>query len=169
MPQTPPDVVPPIAEPTEPDVLATVPGVSGSGVGAVGGPVSVPIVAAPPIAVTPPGVAAAPPPIGAGGPTPGAGAGGTLPAAPRQASAAPPPARQPLPATVGSNAAVPASSYRVGYGEYLRTAGIPQVAVMAVSGVLGMLVLTGAGGLVGYRQAKAGRAVRTSGIAKYMK
>ena len=55
---------------------------------------------------------------------------------------------------------VPASSYRIGYTEYLRTAGLPQVAALAVPGLAGILLLTGAGGLVGYRQAKAGHAVR---------
>ena len=109
-------------------------------------------------------------PVGpAAGPTAlPSGAGSALPAAPRQATAQPPPARQPLPATAGSNVAVPASSYRVGYGEYLRTAGLPQVAALALPGVAGILVLTGAGGLVGYRQAKAGHVVRTSGTARFM-
>ena len=87
---------------------------------------------------------------------------------PRQGTAEPPPARQPLPATAGNNAAMPASTYRVGYGEYLRTAGMSQIAVLAVPGLAGILVLTGAGGLVGYRQARAGQAVRTSSVSRYM-
>ena len=91
-----------------------------------------------------------------------------LPAAPRGVSAEPPAGREPLPANVGSNVAVPASSYRIGYTEYLRNAGLSQVAALAVPGVAGMLVLTGAGGLVGYRQAKAGHAVHTSGTARFV-
>ena len=79
---------------------------------------------------------------------------------PRGVTAEPPAGRVPPPANVGSNAGMPASSYRIGYTEYLRTAGLPQVAALAVPGLAGILVLTGAGGLVGYRQAKAGHAVR---------
>ena len=62
----------------------------------------------------------------------------------------------------------PNSSYRIGYTEYLRTAGLPQVAALAVPGLAGIMVLTGAGGLVGYRQAKAGHAVRVSGSARFI-
>jgi hypothetical protein len=60
------------------------------------------------------------------------------------------------------------SSYRIGYPNYLRTAGISQVAALAVPGVTGILVLTGAGGLIGYRQAKAGLAIRTRGTARFV-
>jgi hypothetical protein len=72
------------------------------------------------------------------------------------------------PANVGSNIAVPGSSYRVGYAEYLRTAGLSQLAAFAVPGVVGMLAFTAAGGLIGYRQAKAGHAVRTGGTARFV-
>jgi hypothetical protein len=68
---------------------------------------------------------------------------------------------------VGSNVTVPASSYRIGYADYLRNAGLSQVAALALPGVAGMLVLTGAGGWVGYRQA-AGHAVHTTGIARFV-
>ena len=43
-----------------------------------------------------------------------------------------------------------------------------QVAALAAPGLAGMLVLTGAGGLLGYRQAKAGHAVRTGGTARFV-
>ena len=59
--------------------------------------------------------------------------------------------------------------YRIGYTEYLRSAGLPQVAALAVPGLVGILVLTGAGGMVGYRQAKAGHAVRVGGSARFMR
>ncbi|MGH3675065.1 MAG: hypothetical protein ACRDU5_04890, partial [Mycobacterium sp.] len=85
-----------------------------------------------------------------------------LPGSPRGAE--PPAGRERLPANIGGNAA---ASYRIGYTQYLRTAGLPQVAALAVPGVGGILVLTGAGGLLGYRQAKAGHAVR-SGTARFM-
>ncbi len=116
-------------------------------------PIVLPVIVAPPISLG-----------GAGG----AGPAGTPPGAPRAVSAEPPAGRVPPPANVGSNAAVPASSYRIGYTEYLRSAGLPQVAALAVPGLAGILVLTGAGGLVGYRQAKAGHAVRT-GTARFMR
>ena len=96
-------------------------------------PIVLPVIVAPPISLG-----------GAGG----AGPAGTPPGAPRAVTAEPPAGRVPSPANVGSNAAVPASSYRIGYTEYLRS--------------------TGAGGLVGYRQAKAGHAVRT-GTARFMR
>ncbi|MDZ4235463.1 MAG: hypothetical protein U1C73_17275, partial [Dietzia sp.] len=132
------------------------PGVGVGGSGSSGAPVSVPVVVMAPTGLGP-------------GPGPsGGGAGPSLPAAPRQGAAEAPRVREPLPATPGSSVAPPASSYRVGYGEYLRTAGIAQIAVLAVPGLLGILVLTGAGGLVGYRQAKAGHAVRTGSIGRYM-
>jgi hypothetical protein len=73
------------------------------------------------------------------------------------------------PANVGSNVAAPNSSYRIGYTEYLRTAGLPQVAALAVPGLVGIMVLTGAGGLLGYRQAKAGHAVHVGGTARFIR
>jgi hypothetical protein len=113
----------------------------------------------------------------------GAGAGGTggpgigprpgTPSAPR-ASGAPgndqPPqraSRQNPPAYGASNGVTP-ESFRVGYGNYLRNAGIGQVAAVAVPGVTGILIITGAGGLLGYRQARAGRAVRATGTARFV-
>ena len=73
-----------------------------------------------------------------------------------------------MPVRGGDPGLPPATTYRVGYGEYLRTAGMSQIAAVAVPGVAGILVLTGAGGFVGYRQAKAGRAVRTAGTARFI-
>ncbi len=151
-----PEFSPPAGEPIDPDVVDTVPvgGVPESGPPGV--PVSVPV-----LVPTPSGAGARPGP-GTGG------AGSPRSNGPRQGTAEPPPARQPPPATAGSNVAGGASSYRVGYGEYLRAAGLSQIAVLAVPGLAGILVLTGAGGLLGYRQAKAGHAVRTRDIARYM-
>ena len=156
----PPEVVPPIQEAPDPDVLDVVPGV---GIPAAGAPVNMPLIVPAPVAVGP-GPVAGP---AAGGAAAGGGVAG-LPAAPRQATAAPPRARQPLPASAGSNVTMPATSYRVGYAEYLRTAGVSQIAALALPGLAGLLVLTGAGGLVGYRQAKAGHVVRPSGVARFM-
>jgi hypothetical protein len=151
-PEVPDMQLPPASEPSAIDV---VPGVGAAAADLPIPPITLPVIVAPAV------------PLGAGG-----GAGGpaepALPAAPRGVSAEPPAGREPLPASVGSNVALPASSYRVGYADYLRNAGLSQVAALAVPGVTGMLVLTGAGGLVGYRQAKAGHAIHTSGTARFV-
>jgi hypothetical protein len=129
-------------------------------------PIIVPPIVVPPVVVPPVAV----PGLGAGG-GPGGGAGAPRgPAAntgPRSAGTDPRTGRQPEAPPRGGDPAVPASNYRVGYVDYLRTAGMSQIAAVAVPGVAGMLALTGAGGFVGYRQAKAGRAVRT-GTARFI-
>jgi len=147
-PQVPDMQLPPASEPSAIDV---VPGVGAAAVEVPIPPMTLPIIVAPAAGL-------------------GAGSAGLpeLPAAPRAVSAEPPAGREPLPANVGSNVAVPAASYRVGYTDYLRNAGLSQVAALAVPGVTGMLVLTGAGGWVGYRQAKAGHAVHTNGTARFV-
>jgi len=123
-------------------------------------PIALPVIVVPPLAL----------PGGAGGAGSGGGASaGVPPAAPRAVTAQPPAERVPPPASVGSNVATPNSSYRIGYTEYLRTAGLPQVAALAVPGLAGIMVLTCAGGLLGYRQAKAGHAVHVSGSARFIR
>jgi hypothetical protein len=151
--QLPPELMPPTTGPVGPTVVDVEPGVGIAAAQLPIAPITLPVIVAPAIG------------LGGGGGSPGAPA---LPVAPRGVAAEPPAGREPLPANVGSNVAVPAASYRVGYTEYLRSAGLSQVAALAVPGVAGMLVLTGAGGLVGYRQAKAGRAVHTGGTARFV-
>ena len=151
--QLPPELMPPATEPVGPSVVYVAPGV-----GIAAAELLIPAITLP-IIVTPTTG------LGGGGGSPGSPA---LPGTPRGVTAEPPAGREPLPANVGSNVAVPASSYRTGYTDYLRSAGLSQLAALAVPGVAGMLVLTGAGGLVGYRQAKAGRAVHTSGTARFV-
>jgi hypothetical protein len=60
------------------------------------------------------------------------------------------------------------ATYRAGYGQYLRTAGLGEMAAAAVPGVTGILVLTLAGGVLGFRQARAGHAVRANGTARFI-
>jgi hypothetical protein len=151
--QLPPELMPPASEPPGPSVIDSVPGVGVAAELPIP-PITLPVIVAPA--------------IGVGGGSPGAPNAPVLPGTPRGATAEPPAGREPLPANVGSNIAVPASSYRIGYTDYLRSAGLSQVAALAVPGVAGMLVLTGAGGLVGYRQAKAGHAVHTNGTARFV-
>jgi hypothetical protein len=146
----PPELMPPA---NGPSVIDVVPGIGAAAAQLPVEPVTLPVIVAP---------------VGIGGGSGGSPGAPTLPGAPRAVTAEPLAGREPLPANVGSNVAVPASSYRIGYTEYLRSAGLSQVAALAAPGVAGMLVLTGAGGLVGYRQAKAGHAVHTSGTARFV-
>jgi hypothetical protein len=149
-PALPPEMqLPPAAEPS---AIAAEPGVGAAAADLPIQPITLPVIVAPAAG------------LGVGGPA----GSPALPLAPRAVSAEPLAGREPLPANVGSNVAVPAASYRIGYTEYLRNAGLSQVAVLAVPGVTGMLVLTCAGGLLGYRQAKAGHAVHTSGTARFV-
>ena len=151
--QLPPELMPPATEPVGPSVVYVAPGVGIAAAELLIPPITLPIIVTP---ITG---------LGGGGGSPGSP---VLSGTPRGVTAEPPAGREPLPANVGSNVAVPASSYRTGYTDYLRSAGLSQLAALAVPGVAGMLVLTGAGGLVGYRQAKAGRAVHTSGTARFV-
>jgi hypothetical protein len=77
-----------------------------------------------------------------------------------------PPAHEPVPG-VGTSMNSQAS-FRVGYADYLRTAGVPQLVAMALPGIAGILLLTASGGFIGYRQAKAGSTVRTTSIERFL-
>jgi hypothetical protein len=57
---------------------------------------------------------------------------------------------------------------RQGYTDYLRRPGLPQLAGAALPGVAGILLMTLGGGVIGYRQADAGRMIRSSGAARYL-
>jgi hypothetical protein len=151
--QLPPELMPPAFEPSVIDVAP--------GVGVAAAELPIPLITMPVIVAPAAG-------LGGGGGSAGAPGSPALPGTPRGVTAEPPAGREPLPANVGSNVALPASSYRIGYPDYLRSAGLSQVAALAVPGVAGILVLTGAGGLVGYRQAKAGHAVHTGGAARFV-
>ena len=136
--------------PAIPDIVNPAPGlVSAAGI------VELPAVSLPQIVV---------PPAAGGGM---GAAAGPPPAAPRAPSAPRSPAEPPRsPVQAVDNPIVPAS-YRVGYGEYLRTAGISQVVAVAVPGATGIMLLTGAGGIIGYRQARSALASRSSRSARF--
>jgi hypothetical protein len=155
--------MPPMGEPDSPGVLDVVPGIGAGSNDATAAPISVPIIITRPIGIAPAPAPAVGPPVGAG-PAPGAG----LPATPRQGASSPPPPRPQAPVPPGNSGALPGQAYRAGYTESLRSAGLPQLAALALPGLAGILVLTGAGGLVGYRQARAGQRIRPSGIARFM-
>jgi len=61
-----------------------------------------------------------------------------------------------------------ASDFRPGYPDYLRAAGMSEVAAVAVPGFAGILTITCAGGLLGYRQARAGRSTAPSRAARFV-
>lgn len=149
-----PQTRPPIDAPFDPDVLDVVPGVGLPAAGA-GAPISLPA-----LPVVAPAAGAGP---GIG--TPRAAGTAPSPAAPPRTVPEPPPARPVENFLAGSP---PPAPTRVGYGETLRTAGTSQVLALALPGVVGILVLTAAGGVVGYRQARAGQAVRARGTARFM-
>lgn len=77
--------------------------------------------------------------------------------------------RERLPGAAGSGTSEVPASFRVGYPQYLREAKVGEVAVFALPGVLGILALTALGGVVGYRQAKAGRVIRAAGTARFLR
>ncbi|HTI77628.1 MAG TPA: hypothetical protein VL634_21695, partial [Mycobacterium sp.] len=122
--QLPPELLPPA---TEPSVIDVVPGVGAAAVDLPIPPLTLPVIVAPAAGLGGGGAPAAP----------------VLKGMPRGVSAEPPAGREPLPAAAGSNIGVPPASYRIGYTDYLRNAGLSQVAALAVPGVAGMLVLTG--------------------------
>ena len=139
--------------PPQPDVIDAESGVGIAAPDTAVAPITLPIIVAPPGAL-PGGVAPR------GLPTE------PVPGSPRSSAAEPAAGRQAPPAEAAHNAGAPPASYRTGYTDYLRSAGISQVAALAAPGLAGMLILTGLGGLLGYRQAKAGHAVRTGASCK---
>ncbi|HEX7823517.1 MAG TPA: hypothetical protein VF477_01315 [Mycobacterium sp.] len=65
--------------------------------------------------------------------------------------------------TVPGSATAPMSNtaYRQGFPQYLRTARVGELAVVAVPGVAGLLAITASGGVIGFRQANSGRYLRS--------
>ncbi|WP_164478403.1 hypothetical protein [Mycolicibacterium stellerae] len=133
-----------------------------------GAPVlSAPIVAAPvlpPAAVRFPALAPAatfPPGLGSAAPRGANGAEWSTQGGGRQAG----PLEQAPPGSVKAMSGQPP---RQGHADYLRSPGLPQLAGAALPGVAVILLMTLGGGVVGYRQANAGRMIRASGAARYL-
>ena len=120
------------------------------------------------LAIPPPAAAPrVPPPAGAnpaGAPTQ-VGSQGAEGIAPPIRRAPLPPAAEPAP---GIAAARGTPSPRQGYHSYLRTATTADMALVELPGVAGLMFLTFSGGVIGYRQASAGRMVRTQGAARFL-
>lgn len=98
--------------------------------------------------------------------------GPSVQAGPRRPTAAPlagpaSPASGPPPRT---GPAAPASeSVLVGYPEYLRQATMTELASVALPGLAAILGLTALGGLLGYRQAKAGYLLPAAGAGRFLR
>lgn len=151
-----PRTIPPPGEPGQPGEPPVVSAESGTV-----GPTSLeppPITMPPLIGVAPPAFPAPMRPLGPGSePGPRTGPG-------RESSTG----RERPPATsAGAGTEMPAST-RVGYPRYLQEAKMGEVAALALPGFAGILALTALGGVVGYRQARAGHVVRTAGTTRFM-
>jgi hypothetical protein len=140
-------------------------------------PVRAPLVIAPPpIApprpVVPPGAPPVIPPV-AVAPPPAGGRPGSQVQVPNSIIAGPPPRMRgpaptlaPPPATAAVPVEIPAT--RPGYQPYLRTAKVTDMAVVALPGVLGLVLMTVSGTVIGHRQARAGHMLRHNEAARFM-
>jgi hypothetical protein len=140
-------------------------------------PVSAPLVIAPPPVapprpVVPPGAPPVIPPVAVAPPPAGGRPGSEVHVPNSIVAGAPPLMRGPAPtpappaATAAVSVEVPAT--RVGYQRYLRTAKVTDVAVVALPGVVGLVLMTVSGTVIGHRQARAGHMLRHTGTARFM-
>ncbi|MDT5286463.1 MAG: hypothetical protein QOF88_1352 [Mycobacterium sp.] len=53
------------------------------------------------------------------------------------------------------------TAYRQGFPQYLRTARVGELAIVALPGIAGLLAITASGGAIGFRQANSGRYLRS--------
>jgi hypothetical protein len=98
-------------------------------------------------------------PTGAGAPVLGVGTAGVRA----------PEGRSVTQGSVQAGEAVPGSgtapmgniAYRQGFPQYLRTARVGELAIVALPGVAGLLAITASGGAIGFRQANSGRYLRS--------
>lgn len=90
----------------------------------------------------------------------------TRPVGETPAGAQPPGARNvPQSTSTGPAEAVPGTPpLRQGYSQYLRTARLGELALLALPGLAGLLTLTLSGGVIGYRQANSGRFLRQDAV-----
>ena len=163
----------PAAPAPEPDPVLDALGGVGGGSDYQGGFSDAPVLHAPVIAVpAPPAASAAFPALP---PAPTGGPGSAESAAPRpvgtgtgQEAPTVRPGAKPAPAPAAAVTPTSGQSARLGYTEYLRSPGLPEIAGAALPGLGGIALMTFGGGVIGYRQANAGRTVRMSGAARYL-
>jgi len=63
--------------------------------------------------------------------------------------------------------AVP-ESFRVGYAGYLRVANTSELIFLVLPGLAGLVLITAAGGVVGFRQARAAQTLPAPQIARFL-
>jgi len=153
------------------------PPVADSGGGGVD-PLSAGVAAKPPVLQAPLVIAPLPIPISATAP-PVAPRGTAAEAAPAQAVAdvavgarAPAIRSSPQPTTEPAHSAMVSASAqptRLGYSRYLREPTTGELALLALPGLAGLLVLTASGGVIGYRQANSARAFRAQSAARFLR
>jgi hypothetical protein len=154
------------------------PPVADSGGGGID-PLSVGVAAEPPVLRAPMVIAAAavprapaPPPVAPRGEAAGAG---PTPVAPTDvaAGATAPVARGSVQPTVEPAATTLTSmsgqATRLGYPRSLRNPTAAELAVLALPGTAGLLLLTLSGGVIGYRQANSTRFIRTQSAARFLR
>ncbi|MDV3129220.1 hypothetical protein M1247_30250 [Mycobacterium sp. 21AC1] len=124
-------------------------------------PVSPP---AAPVPVAPVPVAAPPLPVVVP-PLPSPPSGG-MPSSPSGPSLSPP-SSEPPPADSLTVRSIP-DSFRIGYADYLRAASTTDLLFAVLPGVAGMVLLTAAGGVAGYRQARAAQTLPSPQIARFL-
>lgn len=141
-------------------------------------PVRAPLVIAPPPVaplrpVAPPAAPPVIPSVPVAPPQAGGRSGSQLHVPGSVVAGAPPGVRGPAPESVPPPAAgarpveIPAT--RLGYQQYLRTAKLGDMAVVALPGVTGLMFLTFGGGFIGYRQANSVRFLRTQGAERFLR
>jgi hypothetical protein len=79
--------------------------------------------------------------------------------------------REAQPESPPAGTAVPLGTQpqRLGYADYLRTAGLPGLFGAALPGLAGIMLFTLSGTAIGYRQAKTGRVVRMNPAARFLR
>ena len=93
------------------------------------------------------------------------------------AAVAPPPAAPPTPPQVTTGLAPqrqdagsePPASWRLGYPEELREADLAKAIALALPGLAAIAGMTALGGVVGYRQAKAGYMLPAAGAGRFLR
>ena len=99
------------------------------------------------------------PPIGSAPPPP--------PAAPLTRTAIAPRV-VPAPPAQSQSSVDPARSVRLGYPEELRSADITKLAMVALPGLAAIAGMTALGGVIGYRQARAGYVLQAAGAGRFL-
>ncbi|OBC08995.1 hypothetical protein A5784_06355 [Mycobacterium sp. 852013-50091_SCH5140682] len=129
-----------------------------------------PVVAAPVPAVVPPPMVVLPlpplPEIAAPAPSEGAGRHAAPPAAPSTSHVTAPSTQSPKHAAPTIKA-IP-ETFRIGYADYLRVSSTTDLVFAVLPGLAGMVLLTAAGGAVGFRQARAARTLPPQQIARFL-